>query len=485
MVGAVICATGFSVAPSMASPWFEVGDSYARFKLQQAADRKQLQSTVTSWPLARSNARLSRQEGASLSWNELSGPVGSSASVFVRGSSDSRFIRGFDGGVREEAELGFNFSYIGDNIAVRLSPSYVHDPLDTEEVRFDGSYLAATQFNWTVGAGYMDRWWGPGWQSSLILSSNARPLPTVWLERRNTQVTDNWLMSWMGPWQLTTFAGQMEEQRFVPDANMFGMRLNFRPFSSRLEVGLSRLIQWGGEGRPGGASTFWDAFIGRDNIGSGGIPNDPAADPGNQLAGIDLRYGFQWGERTLGLYTQVIGEDESGGLPARKVYQLGADWTSELWSGEQQWFLEAIDTMTESFLGSEERPNYAYEHFNYRSGMRHLGRNLAPTIDADGRALSFGVHHFQGPHSKWSAVLTYADLNRDGRSRFDKGKGHDIYYAVPTIAQKVTVLDLSHTRQLPVGQASVYLTLSSDSIELADENLSRAIVGLEWSFNLF
>src|SRR5690606_25842606 len=151
-----------------------------------------------------------------------------------------------------------------------------------------------------------------------ILSSNARPIPAVWLDRRNTQATENWLMSWMGPWQFTGFAGQLEGDRYVPDAKLIGMRLNFRPLSGGLEIGLSRLIQWGGKGQPQTWDSFWDSFVGNDNYGKHGEKQDP----GNQLAGIDLRYGIPLGKQTLGLYTQIIGEDEAGGLPARKVYQL-------------------------------------------------------------------------------------------------------------------------------------------------------------------
>ncbi|MGQ9427254.1 capsule assembly Wzi family protein [Gilvimarinus sp. F26214L] len=484
--GAVACLIGVN-ASAQAAPWIEAGDSYARFRLQQAADRRQFDAVVTSWPLARSNARQAKADSSDrdvLLWNDLAGPRGGRIASFFRGNSDTRFIRGFESAARDGAEAGIELSYVGDRLAFALIPSYTADPSDDEEVRFDGSYLAGTFANWTLGAGYIDRWWGPGWQSSLILSSNARPVPSVWLDRRNTRQSEGWLLKWLGPWQFTTFMGRLEEERFVPDANLIGMRLNFRPFDTRLEVGLSRLIQWGGEGRPTNSDSLLDALLGRDNVGSDGIPRDASQDPGNQLAGIDLRYGFEVGERTLGLYTQVVGEDESGSLPARKVYQFGLDWTSALFHGEQQWFLEGADSLTEGLFGDEERPNYAYEHFNYRSGMRHLGRNIATTFDADARAITWGVHHFSGPAESTRIALTYAHLNRDGSTRFAKGAGEDIEYAVPATDQKVAVLDISHNRSMPGGQGSFYLSLASEAIQLADHELDQAIVGFEWQITL-
>lgn len=477
--GAVAClAAIFAAAQGQASPWFEPGDTYARFKLQQAADRNQLEATVSSWPLAHSNAKLAKSENgdADLSlWNELAGPAGGNASLTLPGSSDPRFIRGFEGGVREAGEIDLTLDYVGDTFAVGFSPSYAIDPTDDERTRFDGSYLAATKYNWTAGAGLIDRWWGPGWQSSMILSSNARPVPSVWLERESTRPSENILLNWLGPWQFTTFVGRMEEERFVPNANLIGMRLNVRPLNG-LEIGLSRLLQWGGEGRPSSSSSLADALLGRDNVGSEGVVEDP----GNQLAGIDMRYGFTLGNSTLGLYTQLVGEDEANSMPSRRVYQFGADWTTALLNAEQQWFLEWVDTFTAGGRGSEGRPNYAYEHRFYRSGMRYLGRNLATTFDGDARATTFGLYSFSSPQIRWSAALTFAELNRDGVSRFQKGSRTDIDYAVPIGEQKVAVLDLSHTRPLPGGEGSFYLSLASDRIELADHALDAAITGLEW-----
>ncbi|MCW8194213.1 capsule assembly Wzi family protein [Proteobacteria bacterium 005FR1] len=478
--GAVAClTTALTTTQSHAAPWFEPGDTYARFKLQQAADRGELQSTVTSWPLAHANAGQ-----ASAVIPQQSAEQGSRISASASGSSESRFIRGFEGGVRDEGQVGLSFTHTGESIAVNISPAYVIDPADDEQLRFDGSFVAATHYNWQAGAGFIDRWWGPGWQSSLILSSNARPVPSVWLNRQNTRAFESQWLNWIGPWQFTGFFGRLEEERYVPDANLIGMRLNFRPFNSGLEVGLSRLIQWGGEGRPTSSESLVDAILGRDNVGSEGIDEDP----GNQLGAIDLRYGFALGEESMSLYAQVVGEDEAGNWLSKNIYQLGADWTSSLFSSEQQWFLEAVDTMTEGAFRGEPSPNVAYEHSQYRTGMRYLGRNLANTFDADARAISLGMHAFTTPHNRWSAVLTWADLNRDGQSRFQKSRlaagNSNIDYAVPAGQQQVAVLDLVHSRPLPGGRGSIYLSLASDEIQLADETLSAANIGLEWQIDL-
>ena len=477
--GAVACLIAAGLPePTEAAPWIEPGDAYARFKLQQAADAGKLDSTITAWPLARSNAKNVNSKDQFL-WNNLSGNVGGSFELGIGGSTSPVLIQGFEGRQTEAGEVGATVEYIGDTMAVSLSPSYVPDPTDDESLRFDGSYLASTFQNWTVGAGFIDRWWGPGWQSSLILSDNARPAPSVWLNRRNTHTSNSPWLSWLGPWQFTGFVSRLEDERYVPSANLVGMRFNFRPVTS-LEIGLSRLIQWGGEGQPDSLSSFWDSFIGKDNYGGNGEEQDP----GNQLAGIDLRYGFSVNNSTVGLYTQVVGEDEAGYLPSRKVYQFGMDWTSSLAGGEQQWFIEGVDTLTEGLFGGETRPNYAYEHFNYKSGMRYLGRNIATTFDADARAITLGGYHFSTPEVRWHAALTWAELNRDGGVRFEKGAGTEVDYFVPAYDQELVMIQLSHTRPMPIGEATLQLSVASDDIDLADDTVSDVVGAIEWRIPL-
>ncbi len=41
--------------------------------------------------------------------------------------------------------------------------------------------------NWNISAGAIDRWWGPGWEGSLILSNNARPVPSIGIDRNEAR----------------------------------------------------------------------------------------------------------------------------------------------------------------------------------------------------------------------------------------------------------------------------------------------------------
>lgn len=75
----------------------------------------------------------------------------------------------------------------------------------------------------------------------------------------------------------------------------------------------------GGEGRPESLSSLWDAFVGNKDNGGTGEP-----DPSNQIAGFDARLNLQpLLQVPMGMYAQYIGEDEAGGLPAKKCIWLG------------------------------------------------------------------------------------------------------------------------------------------------------------------
>ena len=100
---------------------------------------------------------------------------------------------------------------------------------------------------------------------------------------------------------------------------MLGMRVYARPFAG-VELGLSRHLQWGGEGRPRGTRALADAVLARTNVEDA----ERGSDPSNELAGIDLRLagrsegGWAW----VG-HAQLIGEDEASKLPSRRIATAG------------------------------------------------------------------------------------------------------------------------------------------------------------------
>lgn len=490
--GAVACLSTLALTAQVAAaPWVEPGDPRARYAIQKLADRGHLNRTVTTWPMmwasVDSGLRESRLSGGGVARDpavanaraylafeqDYQASPGFRAEYRIAGTTESPFFRPFESAPRESGEITFSLEWQGDAWAARLAPTYAFNPKDDEDIRPDGSYLAGTAANLVFGAGAIDRWWGPGWGNSLILSGNARPMPVVWVNRKDPAAFETPWLSWIGPWQFTVFFGQYEEDRAVPDAKLIGMRGTFRPIPG-LDIGLSRAIMVGGEGRPESGSTFWNALIGRDN---GQLEED---DPGNQLGAIDIRYGFAMGDQSMGLYAQMMGEDEAGAFPARKSWLLGADWTTSFGHSDQQWFAEYLNTLADDFMGSA-MPNISYEHSRYRSGYRYYGRNMAASLEGDAEAITFGGYNFFANGSNLGASLTWADLNIDGTNR-TVITTNDIFYPVPEGNQEVLIATFSYGTQLFNGWLDINAQITDSHIETLSGKKDPWSVGASWRY---
>jgi len=483
----VLLATAISLpATTQAAPWLGPGDARARYSAQALADAGALNRTTSTWPLMWANLQKrdeSPESAADTAHTYLSfekrqqAQRGWRATTTLSGATNERLVRGFDTTPDESAQLSATVQWQGQHWAAGLSPAYTQNPQDDKDWRLDGSYLAATVGNWVIGAGSLDRWWGPGWQSSLILSNNARPLPAIWLNGRNARAPQSDWLSWMGPWDFTLFAGEMESSRTVPEARLVGMRLTLRPVQG-LDIGFSRILQLDGKGRPGDASTYWDALIGKDNRQEG-----KANDPGNQLGAIDIRYGFKASETTtLGLYTQMVGEDEAGQLPAKKSWLFGVDATSALAGGKQQWYLETTNTITDDLFG-DTLPGVTYEHSIYTTGYRYRGRSMAASQGGDAEITTIGAWHFLPGGSQIGASVTRAKLNQFGAIGQDTPTNGSIEYLVPAADQDFTQTTVSCGTEILKGWLNMEARYASKAPMLRNGNdLSEWQIGGEWRY---
>jgi hypothetical protein len=413
--------------PAQADPWIPPGDVALRSDLLLLADAGVVTGSLTSWPLSwgaiaedlrsaqpaelpddarAALQRVQTQARRQMSSGEWLGHVRLAA------QNEARLIRPFEALPRSDAELSAGLGWTGERFAVRLAVTQVHDPADGEATRFDGSYVGAALGNWLLTAGFQERWWGPGWDGSLILSSNARPTPQIALQRNAAEPFGVRWLRWIGPWGLTTFMGRLDDERVVDDPLLFGLRVTMRP-APDLEIGLSRTAQWCGEGRPCDAAAFFDLLVGRDNVG---VNTDAEEEPGNQLAGIDVRWSSPWGERPYALYFQWIGEDTRQGGPqiGSWLRQAGVEFWGRHAGWQQRTHIEISDTVCqEGGLGfGGDKYRCAYEHGTYQTGYRYLGRVLGHGVEGDGRMYSLGTTLISERGVRWNTLLSLADINQ-------------------------------------------------------------------------
>lgn len=484
-VGGAVACLSILCGAANAAPWIESGDSRARFALQKLADRGHLDRTVSTWPAmwpkgaGRVHSSINGDAAAvagAVSYLQAAERQqfanGIKGSLTLAGASGAVLVQGFDAQTQDEGQLNATVEWQQGHWALGLSTTAVASPVDGKDNRYDGSYLAATFGNWVLGVGAIDRWWGPGWQSSLILSNNARPIPAVWFNRKHDLAPQSRWLSWIGPWNVTAFAGEYQDKRTIDNTKLVGMRLTLRPVQG-LDIGFSRAIMVGGDGRPENASALWDAFIGRDNS-QDGAKNDP----GNQLGSIDIRYGYALGDQSMGVYVQGMGEDEANAFPSRKSWLLGTDWTTGLFDSDQQWYFEYSNTKADDLFG-DARPNITYEHFQYRTGYRHHGRSMASSFDGDSETLTFGVHHFFSSGSDLSLTISYAELNVDGTVRGTR-LDSQVQYLLPKGSQKVSIANVGYSADLFSGRISLNVQGADNPVELVGSELDEWTASASW-----
>ena len=310
------------------------------------------------------------------------------------------------------------------------------DMIDDEDLSFEGSYLAGKYANQWLIAGQIPTWWGPGHDGSLIRGDASKPVIGITMQRDTQEAPSHPYFNWIGPWQYQLFAGQLDDYEAVPDTKLIGMRLTASP-TEWLEVGASRSIMWGGEGRPTSASSFWDALT--------GVRDNKPGSPSNQLAGFDTRVNLApLFNVPLSVYGQYIGEDEAGALPAKNMYLAGADFASSLnatnlGSMPYQIYAEWTDTRT-----SGEVRDISYTHSSYTDGYYQHGYPLGYALGGDSESIAVGGKLWLDNQNFINAKVQHAKVNQSGI----EGKRSYLNNQAFPESDKLTVLDVAWEHQL-------------------------------------
>jgi len=479
---ALVAALGCA-ATARAEPWVAPGDMRLRHDLQVLYDRGLLTGPSLSWPLswpdiARDLGRIDveplspslattvsrvRQR---LEREQRTDQVALSYGLAAAARPDE--MRTFAYTPREEGEASVAADWLGQRFAWKLEATVVADAEDGQTFRPDGSYLGASLGNWMLSVGWLERWWGPGWDGTLLLSTNARPVPSISIERQESTPMDVPLLRWLGPWRFLTFMGQLEGDRDYPDALLFGMRIELRPLPS-LQIAASRTAQWCGEGRPCDGGTFWDLITGNDN------DQDLDQQPGNQLAGFDVRWSWPGGRVPLALYAQAIGEDEAGFLPSKYLGLFGVEVWGEIGAGSWRAHVEYADTACD-FPNDPPQFGCAYESIIYTDGYRYRDRVLGHSTDGDAESIGIGGMLVDQAGREWRLLARNVKLNRAGAG---------VANSLADGPARVQDIELVHRRGFAWGSVELGLgyadTRAADSVELRVEDGLRGFVSWRYA----
>ncbi|MDG2296947.1 MAG: capsule assembly Wzi family protein [Gammaproteobacteria bacterium] len=388
-----------------ASPWASPDDLLFRHDLQILVDSGALNIPISTWPLAWGDIAYNLTKNESeMSLIEITsfqrikealieaemGGLGGQTEIKV--AKNPNQMTWFDDSVTNTKSVGAQSSYLSKNLALNIKVDKIPG-----KTLMDESYLAIARGNYSLTLGSKKNWWGPGWDSSLVLSSNARPIRGLSIERNFSDPFESAFLKWIGPWDLSVIIGELDSNRSISDPKFFGMRFGFRPTSS-LELGLSRTSLFCGENLSCGFSTFTDMLIDKN-------------DDGYNAVGIDFRSSHKMKNIPFAVYGQLMGEpfNNTMGLFGMETWGL-IDSNQQLES--YRFFVEASSTSCQFYKNDSEKYGCAYRNDLYTDGYRYAGSSIGHTSDGDSMVLSLGGILVGENSQLFKSKLSLGQLNR-------------------------------------------------------------------------
>jgi hypothetical protein len=241
--------------------------------------------------------------------------------------------------------------------------------------------MKLTWWNIAVEVGRGTQWWGPGYHGSLLLTDHAFPLDMIKLGS-DEAFRLPWVFAKMGEWKINTFLGRFEGPQTFPHEDIFGLRLSYLP-ASWLELGLTRLTQFGGQGS--GTSfpqTLGDCYKDQPNqTGAANCNEQAMVDFRAQVPHVPYLIPFPGG---LQIYGELGSEDKWSKfpIPSRAAFLTGL-YIPQIFRGDTTDLrIEYADTdLTRRQTGM---PDIWYNNGFYTNGMRQYGFPLGHHMGADG-----------------------------------------------------------------------------------------------------
>jgi hypothetical protein len=336
---------------------------------------------------------------------------------------------------------------------------------------FDQTFLAYQLGDWNLRIGSLNQWWGPAQSRSLIMSNNARPIPSISLSRSQTTRSESKWLQILGPWFFTTQVGQSEREGVTLDDKLWMTRFNFTPIPG-LELGFSWSAMWNGKSQPKSVSEWSEVVTFQTKCIGGEASCDVILDSKliNHIVGFDFKYSVMVFEQPFSLYGQHIGEDaedyyqstDSNNLLGVSTYFLGS-----------KVYIEASESNVACGNSGSDTKN-CYEHGTYPSGYRYHNRAIVSTFDTDAKTFSIGINKHFSNGNLFELVLNRLTTNETQQkiSPVLNGTSGEIFR-------------LSGFYQVHYGDWLVKLGTSIEHTELTDvESKTNALVFADFKYRL-
>jgi|TARA_B100001741_G_scaffold70197_1_gene56256 hypothetical protein len=387
-----------------AAPWASPDDILVRHDLQILSDSGILDIPLNTWPIAWGDVAfnlniqnvseispevlLSLQRIRKKVIEEQVGGISANAEMKVAKNPD-RIMTFFDP-VNVKKLVASSSSYMSNNLAMNLK----FEKTGTYQL-LDESYISLARGNYSITLGSKKNWWGPGWMGSTVLSTNARPIRGLSIERNFSDPFKNSFLSFLGSWDFAFILGDIKNTGLTPQRRFTALRLGIRPMDN-LEVGFSKSAIICDKNNGCGFSKLIDGVLGSGDI--------------YDLSTLDYRLSGKFNEIPYATYGQISGTsiDKSvgifgletwGNFPDRKNFE------------SYRVFTEFSSTTCGIFSG-QSKYGCAYQNQEYPSAYHYNGSNIAQPLDGDSMAISFGGILVQDDAQIYKSTLAIGRMNR-------------------------------------------------------------------------
>lgn len=295
--------------------------------------------------------------------------------ITLSSAINSKKTLGFYNNIRTQnrSNIKLDLRYSKEDLSSQLSLNYG----DSDKLSFDDSF-ANYQIGITdINIGKINRIWSFSNQSSLILSSNARPLEAVSIKIKN-QFDTQWLPK-NAKWSIEAITASNKKSYKDKNSILSGARIVLSP-SERLDLEIFQTSQWGGNNKKITSSTIGTILLGNSNEGHNSSIN--------KMAGFGISYKMPSNKKNYyRIYGQIVGEDEAGSLPSCYASLSGIELSMPKIKFPTIATIEFIDTRvaytTHGYCGPNTMYNNGiYDYTNYATTM-------GVPIDSEGKSLEF------------------------------------------------------------------------------------------------
>lgn len=411
-----------------AEPWSNPDDLLIRHDIHLLVDSGVLNIPITTWPLSWGDIayNLSKNESEMTliqlaSYNRVkeslmnAQELGVFGATEVRVSKNPKQITSFNDVVTTSKSVAASTSYFSKNIAINLKVNK-----EPGSSTMDESYLSVAKGNYSFSLGSKKNWWGPGWNGSLALSTNARPLNGLSIERNFSDPSELNFLNWVGPWDVSLLIAEMDNSR-----NFYGARIGMRPLQN-LEIGFT------GTSVDNGIRMICNQSLCQDL-------STFQEDSNYNLLGFDFRSSHQSRELPFALYGQLMGESfrESMGLFGFETW--GSIDNFKEFEGYRI-FTEVTSTSCNFYKNDSSNYGCAYRESFYEDGYRYEGINIGHSIDGDSLLVSMGGILIGENSQLFKSSVSIGQLNRGSNPayqlrgnrtdyfNFDLGYQFDLYW---------------------------------------------------------